>query len=88
MIEQLNKKREEIDATDEELIHLISKRFQIVQEIALIKKELKLPMFDKRRFEKMLEERMENAKNKNIDPEFIMELFKLIHSEALKIENI
>ncbi|MGY3778448.1 chorismate mutase [Isobaculum melis] len=45
----LAKQRAQIDAIDQKLVQLLEMRLKVVEEVAVIKKENQLPIFDKAR---------------------------------------
>jgi chorismate mutase len=84
----LQKYRNQIDLIDKELINLFSERFELVELIWILKKENNIPFLQPDRFKKVLESIIEYAKHKWINPVFVEEIWKLIHTESLWIENI
>ena len=49
----INQLRDEVDILDSQIIYLLSKRMNIVKEIALQKKKTGYPLIDKKREEQM-----------------------------------
>jgi len=73
--ENMNDIRVEIDDIDSKIINLIAKRATYVNKAAQFKKnetEVKAPL----RVENMLKQRRLWAEEKNVNPEFIEQLFK------------
>lgn len=80
--------REQIDSLDKELIYLLSRRFEIVKQVWIIKKSewIKNPL-DKTRWEKLMKDNLEVSKELWLSDELIVDLWNRIHSEALDIEK-
>ena len=74
----LEELRKEIDKVDDELVSLLSKRKELIKEVAKIKKESNKPIFDKNREQQLLEKIKSNAKEKNLDVEFIYSVYNII----------
>jgi chorismate mutase/prephenate dehydratase len=58
--------RKKIDEADKELLNLFLKRMEYSKEIAKIKEERNLPIFDKKREEEVIKSRVENIDNDNL----------------------
>ena len=61
--DNINKIRSQIDHIDDKIISLIVERLQKVQKIGDIKKELKLPVYDKKREDIIINRLIEKTKN-------------------------
>ena len=62
--DNINKIRSQIDHIDDKIISLILERLQKAQKIGEIKKELKLPVYDKEREDIIINRLIEKTKNK------------------------
>lgn len=80
--------REKIDKIDFEIIKLFSERFEIVKQVWDWKKQnwITNPL-DSKRWEKVLEKNLENAKKFWVSEDFVKNIWEEIHKEALKIEK-
>lgn len=78
--------RTQIDTLDIEIIDLLSRRFQIVEQIWELKKQEWIPALQPDRWEKLLESLKVEAGERWVSPEFIEELWNVIHKEALRKE--
>lgn len=86
---RINELRLKIDLLDDELISILSDRKSVSLEIGKIKNEEGLQIFQPDRWQKTLESRIENARIKGLDEEFIRQILEIIHLESIKIqENI
>ena len=78
MQNKLKNIRKEIDKTDDEIISLLSKRNDLIKEIAKIKKELNKPVLDEKREKEIIERLKTTAKEKGLDESLIDSIFKII----------
>jgi chorismate mutase len=69
--------RERVDEVDRELIRALSERARIVQEIATIKAEAGVPLFDPRREEEILQRAVESNPGPIYDSS-MRDIFELI----------
>jgi len=79
--------RDQIDTLDKELIYLFFRRFEIVKQIWLIKKQDNIPALDSARWETLLNENLEVSREYWLKDDFIIDIWNRIHSESLKIEK-
>ncbi len=78
--------RKEIDLIDQELVQLLEKRFLIVHQIGLLKKELGLPVFDPKREKEVLESKGKLITNKE-HLAYYESIFKLIMDISKDMEK-
>jgi chorismate mutase len=74
--------RQEIDKTDEKLLSLLDRRFQLAILAKVAKKKLKLPIEDSYREREIIKRMEKMAKNRGLPISFINKIFKLIINEA------
>lgn len=79
--------RNQIDTIDEEIIYLLSRRFECVKQIGNIKKEMWIPALQTDRWDKLLQNLYDEADDKWINKELVKNIWLLIHAEALRIEK-
>jgi chorismate mutase len=75
MIKEL---RKEIDNIDENLVDLLGKRKGLIKEIASIKKSQNKPIIDQKREQELIIRLKKLSKEKNIDENLIVSLYKII----------
>jgi chorismate mutase len=80
---QLEQLREQIDEVDRELIEVITRRMNLVAQVGEYKKSNNLTVFQIERWKKVFKTRAEWAQAMNLNPEFVKEVFKLIHTESI-----
>ena len=84
---KLENLRKEIDVIDNEIVKLFAKRFKVVKQIGVLKKENKIDIVDNKRFQKVLE-KVENLAGKNgISKKFIHEIYEQIHDYSCDLEK-
>lgn len=86
-ISTLQTLRQIIDEIDEDILHLIAKRLEIVAQIAHYKKEHHVTAFQLSRWKNILQTRKSTAKELHINDSFIHQLLTLLHQESIRIQN-
>lgn len=84
--ETIEKKREEIDAINKELVSLIAKRIGIAKEIGALKKQENIPVQDHEREHLVLTQARTDAALYNIDPSYIEDVFRAIMKGARDVQ--
>ena len=74
----LEKLRKEIDEVDEEILKNLSKRKNLVREIAKLKKSMNLPVMDAEREKKVLDNLKNKAKEKRLNKKFVESIYKIV----------
>ncbi len=80
----LGELREEIDQTDKELFEILAQRMSIVEKMGLYKKKNNVTVFQRKRWQEISESRNKWAKDLGLNPEFVWDLFKLIHDASIR----
>ena len=81
--ERIEKVREYIDHIDNYLIDDLGNRMRLVDEVARLKKQAKVGAVDQERYNNMMIKRKEYAESYNLDPQFIEDIFNLIHNYSV-----
>lgn len=79
--------RQQIDDLDKQLLTILKERLQTVAEIGKTKKQLKMPALQPKRWQEVIDSRLQIAQKLGLERNFIKQIFNLIHAEALKIER-
>ena len=79
--------REQIDTIDYEIIYLLSRRFALVEQIWNIKKDMWENALQPKRWEKLMNNLLEEAKERNVDEDLVKTIWNEIHKVSLKIEK-
>ncbi len=85
--ELLKNFRNQIDTIDEEMIYLLSRRFELVKQIGNLKKEIWAKAHQPKRWEKVIENLYREADDKWLNREVVKQIWDSIHNESLKIEE-
>lgn len=85
--ELLTNYRDQIDSLDKELLYLLSRRFEIVKQIWILKKENSIPVLQKNRWDVLLSENIEVWRELWLSKEIVEDIWNRIHAESLKIEQ-
>lgn len=79
--------RREIDAIDDDLMRLLSRRFDVCMRISRLKETLGLPVVVHDREEHVLDRIATRASERGISPEFARHLWSAIIEQARAVEN-
>ncbi len=83
----LDNLRKQIDNVDDQLLRVLAKRMHIVREIGKYKKANDIQPLDKKRWQKVLEDKVIKAQKLHLSERFITKLYYVIHTYALEIEK-
>ncbi|MDR2906714.1 MAG: bifunctional 3-deoxy-7-phosphoheptulonate synthase/chorismate mutase type II [Bacteroidales bacterium] len=84
---ELAQMRTLIDDLDEELITILAKRMAIVNQIGAYKHNHQLTILQMDRWKSLLQNRLKTSQKQNLNDEFMLNLWRLIHAEALRIQE-
>lgn len=84
---ELVKLRSQIDRLDEELIHTLKLRKNVVEKIAQAKVEQNITALQSSRFDQLMKERLDSAAKLGLDTDFIKEIFNAIHEDSIRIQT-
>ncbi len=76
-----------IDDKDNELLELLVERFQLVEEIGIIKKKKKISILQPDRKNDISTDRREKGTTLGLNPDFIDQLLTILHKESVKIQQ-
>lgn len=85
--ELLQHYRDQIDTIDLEMIYLLSRRFEIVKQIGLLKKEDNKSPLQTWRWQELMKLLKEEARERGVNEEFIEKIWNEIHTESLRLEK-
>lgn len=85
--EQLRLMRNQIDQVDEQLLQLLANRLTVSSQIAQVKAQGNLAVFQPKRWEQVLQNRMNMAERMGVNAEFVKELFEKIHAESVRVQQ-
>ncbi|MBP9681122.1 MAG: chorismate mutase, partial [Bacteriovorax sp.] len=84
---ELSNLRGQIDRLDNELLHLLKLRSDVVEKIAHAKEEQNITALQKNRFESLMKERLIAGKILGLEESHIKEIFDAIHEQSVKIQT-
>ncbi|MDO6390134.1 bifunctional 3-deoxy-7-phosphoheptulonate synthase/chorismate mutase type II [Pontibacter sp. BT731] len=84
----LSNMRSSIDYIDEQLIDLLSYRMQVAAEIGQYKKQHGMAVVQEERWAELLTKNVSQAAGRNLDGEFVTQLFNSIHRESVNRQNL
>lgn len=79
--------REEIDAADQKLLDALAERMAVVKRVGKYKKQNNLPPLDQARWQKVLEDKGQKAKELGLSEALVKEIYETVHRYALTIEK-
>jgi len=83
----LDQYRNQIDSIDAQFIELLAQRMNTVSEIGEYKSEQNLNILQLKRWEKVREQGTELGKSLGLSEKFLTQLLRMIHKEAILIQN-
>jgi chorismate mutase len=86
-LNKLEALREKIDHLDQELIDTLATRSQLIEQIGEYKKENNVTIFQLERWNEIMQTRPEWGKQSNLFPDFIRELYTIIHNESIRVQT-
>ncbi len=82
----LDRIRASIDAVDNGIVELLAKRRELVIELAKIKKELKIPIYDRRREQALVDRVKKWGVEHELNEEFVEVVFRLIVMNSKEVQ--
>jgi len=82
-MKDLDTLRQEIDAIDDQIVELISRRFKTTQTIGHLKAQDSLPVVDRNREKQIIARLAEKSESLSLNPDLIQSIFTSILSEAV-----
>ena len=84
---KLNRLRNEIDETDQNIIETLAQRMQVSAQIGELKKEHNVAVFQPERWKTIWENAVKQGEKLGLSEEFIDKLLKAIHQESIQHQN-
>lgn len=76
-----------LDGVDDELVHILSRRMQLVKELGQLKKEENLSVLQFERWEEVAGRFADLAAKEGLDTAFVRQILTCIHSEAIRLQK-
>ncbi len=87
-VNKLEELRKEIDSMDDELLHTLSARMKVAEQIGMYKRDNEVTVFQVNRWEEILQKRLGMSKALGLSEEFIKDLLDLIHKESIRKQRV
>ncbi len=84
---QLEDMRHQIDDIDRELLETLAQRMNLVEKAGEYKREHNVTVFQQDRWGEIFKSRPEWAEKMRVNKDFVAEMFKLIHTESIRIQT-
>jgi chorismate mutase len=81
---KLEELRSEIDKLDEELIDILGRRMNIVEEIGKYKKENNITILQLKRWSRIIQDRVKTGNRIGLSKEFLLKLLEALHEESIQ----
>lgn len=75
--------RKDISELDQKIIELLGERMRIIQNIAAVKKEKGISIYQERRWQELVEHHIISGKLEGLNVDFITKVFESIHLESI-----
>lgn len=80
----LEELRENIDQIDKDLVNILQERMHLVSQIGALKKENNITILQPERWADIFTTRQDWAKELNLTPEMVYQIFQLLHKESIR----
>ena len=87
-IKELTLLRKQINDIDNSIIETLSERMQVSRKIAQIKMDNNLTIFQNERWQEVLENKTKFAQSRQLNTDFIKELYEIIHQESINEQHL
>lgn len=84
---ELSNLRAQIDRLDNELLHTLKMRSDVVEKIANAKIKQNITALQRSRFDSLMKERLDSGKKLGLEESFIKEIFDSIHEQSVKLQT-
>ncbi|MFZ4740670.1 MAG: chorismate mutase [Bacteroidales bacterium] len=84
---ELHHLRSMIDEADDELIHILAKRMDLVTQIGEFKKKNEITILQLKRWNDIICMRLSRSKELGLNKEFVKKLLEILHEESIQIQN-
>ena len=81
---KLEELRSEIDKLDEELIDILARRMNVIEEIGVYKKINKITILQLKRWSRIIHDRVDTGVRLGLTREFLLRLLEALHEESIQ----
>jgi len=86
-VDRLEKLRREVDRIDKVILTALTERMNYMPEIARLKHQRNISLFQEKREKELMKELKKMAKEEDLDGEFVEEIFLSIFNEAKRLQQ-
>lgn len=79
--------RSQIDRIDDQLLRLLFSRLEVSEKIAQVKAQGNLAVFQPKRWDSLLQQRLSTAESLGMEQDFVKEIFEKIHAESVRVQK-
>jgi chorismate mutase len=83
-VDFIEQTRNKIDSIDQQIIELLANRMKLVEQIGEYKRDNNVTVFQLRRWERILESRVEYGERLGLSEEYIKNLLRMVHKESIR----
>lgn len=87
LINRAEKLRLQIDEADQQILRALARRMELVEQIGHYKKQNNVQVLQISRWKEIFRSRPAWAKELGMNPEFVAELYRLIHVESIRMQT-
>ena len=85
--EHLSELRQVIDRLDRELIHMLHERMKVSEDIARLKKDKNITIFQAARWNEVIKNALDESSKLGLSPSFIQNVLRAIHEESINHQD-
>lgn len=78
--------RSQIDALDDDLLDILARRMAVSREIGRYKQQQRIPVVQPKRYNDLMEKRVETAAKLGLDNDFVRTILAAIHEESVRCQ--
>ena len=82
--ETLTDLRRQIDEIDDKLMEILAQRMSVSRQIGILKKQQNMPVVQPNRYNSLIENRVERAKDLKLGTDFVTRILEEIHEESVR----
>ncbi|MBU1009919.1 MAG: bifunctional 3-deoxy-7-phosphoheptulonate synthase/chorismate mutase type II [Bacteroidetes bacterium] len=84
---KLEELRTEIDKIDGEMLNLLARRMEVIEEIGTYKKENNITILQLKRWQHIIEDRLAIGTHLGLNKKFLLQLLELVHEASIQIQT-
>jgi chorismate mutase len=81
---KLEELRSEVDKIDAELLHILSRRMELVDELGYYKRDHNITILQLKRWSNIVRDRLKTGLNSGLEKDFLQKLLEIVHNESIR----